>query len=162
MDNKEICCLLLLDLSAAFDMISHKLLLNRLKYRFGFEDKVLTWIENYLLNREQRVIVQDGCSLQGMSQYTKLQKGLPQGSVLGPILFSLFISPIGDICRKHNILYHGYADDMQNYLTFKLAIPGDNHRCRTQLEECIAEMRIWMHTNFLKLNEKTQYIIIGT
>ena len=98
-----------------------------------------------------------------MSQYTKLQHGLPQGSVLGPILFSLFISPIGDICHKHNILYHRYADDTQNYLTFKLAIPGDNHRCRTQLEECIAEIRIWICTNFLKLNdEKTEYVIIGT
>ena len=63
----------------------------------------------------------------------------------------------------YNILYHGYADDMQNYLTFKLAIPGDNYRCRTQLEECIAEIQIWMHTNFLKLNDsKTEYIIIGT
>ena len=153
----------LLNLSTAFDTISHELLLNRLKYRFGFEDKVLTWMENYLSNREQRVIVQDGCSLQGMSQYTKLQQGLPQGSVLGPILFSLFISPIGDICRKHNILYHGYADDTQNYLTFKPAIPEDNHRCRTQLEKCIAEIQIWMHTNFLKLNdEKTKYVIIGT
>ena len=77
MDNREICCLLLLDLSTAFDMIFHELLLNRLKYRFGFEDKVLTWIENYLSNREQRVIVQDGHSLQGMSQYTKLHQGLP-------------------------------------------------------------------------------------
>ena len=163
MDSREICCLLLLNLSAAFDTISHELLLNRLKYRFGFEDKVLTWIENYLSNREQRVIVQDGCSLQGMSQYTKLHQGLPQGSVLGPILFSLFISPIGDICCKHSILYHGYADDTQNYLSFKPAIPGDNHRCRKQLEKCIAEIPIWMHTNFLKLNdEKTEYIIIGT
>ena len=98
MDNKEICCLLLLDLSAAFNMISQELLLNRLKYRFGFKNKVLTWIENYLLNREQRVIVQDGHSLQGMSQYTKLQQGLPQGLVLSRILFSLFISPIRDIC----------------------------------------------------------------
>ena len=98
-----------------------------------------------------------------MSQYTKLQQGLPQGSVLGPILFSLFISPIGDICRKHNILYHGYADDTQNYLTFKPAIPGDNHRYRTQLEKCIDEIQTWMHTNFLKLNDdKTEYIIIGT
>ena len=163
MDNRENCCLLLLNLSTAFDMISHELLLNRLKYRFGFEDKVLTWIENYLSNREQRVIVQDGHSLQGMSQYTKLHQGLPQGSVLGPILFSLFISPIRDICCKHNILYHGYADDTQNYLSFKPAIPGGNHRCRTQLEKCIAEIQIWMCTNFLKLNdEKTQYIITGT
>ena len=45
MDNREICCLLLLDLSAAFDAISHELLLNRLKYRFDFEDKILTWIK---------------------------------------------------------------------------------------------------------------------
>ena len=98
-----------------------------------------------------------------MSRYTKLQQGLPQGSVLGPILFSLFISPIGDICRKHNILYHGYADDTQNYLSFKPAIPGDNHRCRKQLEKCIEEIQIWMRTNFLKLNDdKTEYIIIGT
>ena len=79
MDNKEICCLLLLNLSAAFDTISHELLLNRLKYRFGFEDKVLAWIKNYLSNREQRVIVQDGHSLHGTSQYTKLHQGLPQG-----------------------------------------------------------------------------------
>ena len=83
--------------------------------------------------------------------------------VLGPILFSLFISPIRDIYCKHNSLYHGYADDTQTYLTFKPAIPGDNHRCRTQLEECIAEIQIWMCTNFLKLNdEKTKYVIIGT
>ena len=162
MDNKEICCLLL-DLSAAFDMISHELLLNRLKYRFGFEDIVLAWIENYLSNREQRVIVHDGHSLHGTSQYIKLHQVLPQGSVLGPILFSLFISPIRDICHKHNILYYGYTDDMQNYLSFKPAIPGDNHKCRRQLENCIAEIQIWMCTNFLKLNdEKTEYIIIGT
>ena len=156
MDKREICCLLSVLPLTQFPK-SHKLLLNRLKYRFGFEDKVLAWIKNYLSNREQRVIVQDGRSLQGTSEYTKLHQGLPQGSVLGPILFSLFISPIRDICHKHNILYHGYADDTQNYLSFKPAIPGNNHRCRTQLEKCIAEIWIWKCTNFLKLNdEKTE------
>ena len=112
LDNQEISCLILLDLSA-FDMVSHKFLLNRLKYRFGFGSKVLKWIEDYLHDRVQQVKIDDK-----ESDPVKLEHGVPQGLVLGPVLFTLYTSPLGDICKKHGVDYHCYADNMQNYLSF--------------------------------------------
>ena len=92
-----------------------------------------------------------------------LKQGVTQESVLGTILFSLYLSPLGGICCKHNVKFHGYADDLQNYLSFKLGIEVDKECCIKNLQNCIAEIRVWMHTNLLKLNdEKTEFIMIGT
>ena len=116
-------CLALLDLSAVFDMMNHTLLLNILKYRFGIEGIVLSWIEQYLTGRTQIVVIDNPGQGQPQVQspYTTLKLGVAQGSVLGPILFTLYMSPLGNICHKHNILYHSYVDDQQNYLSFKLS-----------------------------------------
>ena len=93
-DCKEVTCLILLDLSVAFDMVDHQLLLNWLRFRFGMEGKCLEWIESYLTGRSQQVVI-------GLHQSSpkQLVQGVPQGSILGPILFTLYMSPLGDICR---------------------------------------------------------------
>ena len=147
-DDQEVVCLVLLDLSAVFDTVSHDLLLNHLYHCFCFGETVLQWIRSYLSDRTQRVVIDaNEDQPQGASKQVMLKQGVPQGSVLGPILFSLYLSPLGDICHKHNVKVHGYADDLQNYLSLKLGI----------------EIRVWMCTNLLMLNdEKTELIMIST
>ena len=109
-DNKKVVCLILLDLSTAFDMVNHSLLLNRLKYRFGVDGTMLDWLHNYLTDRSQKVVIDADQGHAELDPIT-LSYVVPQGSVLGPVLFTLYISPLANICRKHNVEYHGYADD---------------------------------------------------
>ena len=102
MDGKEVVCQILLDLSVAFDIVSLDILLNHLHYRFGITDTALAWVRDYLSNRTQRVSVEvDGKKAE--SHEVLLKQGVPQGSILGPLLFTLYVSPIGDICHQHNI-----------------------------------------------------------
>lgn len=85
---------------------------------------------------------------------------MPQGSVLGPFGFTCYSSPIGDICRQHNIEYHLYADDTQLYLSFSLS---DQATAINQIELCIENIRQWMNDNFLKLNDsKTEFLFISS
>ena len=110
--------LVLLDLSAAFDRVDHSLLLARLSTRFGICDQALDWFRSYLSDRTQYVRIQDVSS-----DVHALPYGVPQGSVLGPLLYSLYTSPLGDIARSHGLCYHFYADDTQLYLSFETSSP---------------------------------------
>ena len=114
-DRKEAMCLILLDLSAAFNLVNHELLLNHLKFRFCITDTLLKWLESYLTERHQSVIIGGATDPdQKRSDKARLAQGVPQGSVLGPILFTLYITPLGYICRKHGVIFHSYTDDQQN------------------------------------------------
>ena len=96
MDNQEITCLLLLDLSAAYDTIDHTNRVNRLKTTFGIKDTVLKWIASYLTDRMQKVEIGGlGTYLGPTSDPMTLTFGMPQGSVLDPILFILYTVPLG-------------------------------------------------------------------
>ena len=88
-DDNKCVALLLLDMSSAFDTVDHRLLSDRLCNRFGFRGQVLKWFESYLNNRKQFVMI-DGVK----SDLKDLQFGVPQGSVLGPILYLLYTSPL--------------------------------------------------------------------
>ena len=104
-----ITALVLLYLSAAFDTINHDTLLSCLSARFGFAGSALKWFRSYLLQS-----VKIGSSLLNLF---KLKFGGPQGSVLGPLLFSLYTTPLGQVIRKYTgVKYHFYADDTQLFI----------------------------------------------
>ena len=163
LDNQEVACLILLDLSAVFDSIEHDILLNRLKSRFAVTGVALKWLGSYLKDRSQ--VVEIGVPLSGgsRSEFAKIRSSIPQGPVLGLILFTIYTVPIGDICRKHQVAFHLYADDTQIYVSFRPSIPSSKHECIANIEKCIEEIGMWMTQNLLKLNnDKMEFILMST
>jgi hypothetical protein len=104
-DNNKQIDVIYLDFSKAFDCISHKLLLHKLR-KYGISGKILAWLSTYLCDRKQRVIVEGECS-----SYLEVRSGVPQGSILGPLLFILFINDIFEILNDSEIKMVLYADD---------------------------------------------------
>ena len=123
--------------------------MNRLLNRFGITGTVLKWIESYLTEWTQRVMIDEF-----LSDLVMLKHGVLQGSVLGPILYTLFTSPVGHISRSHNIGYHRFADDTQNYHSFIPSKAGDEEKCKWEIEVCISDIHTSMRTNLLKLNDE--------
>lgn len=110
MDRQKVTILLLLDFSKAFDTVDHDILLARLSFSFNFSQGVVSWFRSYLSNRKQCVKSQSS-----LSEYLTVIAGVPQGSVLGPLLFSLFVNSITAVFK--NCSFHMYADDLQLYLS---------------------------------------------
>ena len=157
-DNQKSVVLVLLDLSAAFDTVDHSLLFARLSTRFGICDQALDWFRSYLSDRTQYARIHDVSSDVHAVPY-----GVPQGFVLGPLLYSLYTSPLGDIARSHGLSYHFYADDTQLYLSFETSSPEDLSTCTSALEDCVKDIDLWMLNNKLKLNSgKTEIIVFSS
>ena len=154
-DVGKVSVLALLDLSAAFDTLDHGILLKRLNISFGIKGTALKWLSSYISDRQQTVVTNEH-----QSAPTLLRFGVPQGSVLGPILFSMYSQPVCDILIKHSFNYHLYADDTQLYKS--VDVPHVISILQS-LNECVSDVSSWMTSNKLKLNEdKTEVMIIGT
>ena len=154
-DSGNVVLLSLLDLSAAFDTIDHKILLQRLEKSFGISGIVLKWFESYLTNRHQSVVIKGNLSSNHILKF-----GVPQGSVLGPVLFTIYTQPLAKIIQSFNLSYHMYADDTQLYAS----VPPKNFDELVHVfENCISAIKEWMNLNKLKLNDdKTVVILTGT
>ena len=96
-----------------------------------------------------------------VSSQRKLKYGVPQGSVLGPFLFTIYAAEVQDIIEKHGLLYHKFADDIQIYITYRPEVPMDLECALYRLRTCVAEVRSCLTRKKLKLNEdKTEFMAL--
>jgi hypothetical protein len=145
----------MLDLSAAFDTIDHSILLERLSIWFGLQGDVLAWFSSYLMNRTLSVKVN-----KYVSSPTLLKYGVPQGSVLGPVLFSLYTTPLSSLISSNSLNHQLYAEDTQMYTCFT---PSDCSNALSCLKTSFESVSSWMSANFLALNpSKTEFMVFGT
>jgi hypothetical protein len=152
-DRSEVSYLLLLDLSAAFDTLDHSILLDRLSTVFRIRGAALNWISSYLTDRQQFVKFNGATSCNHNLRY-----GVPQGSVLGPLLFISYLVPLASIFQKFGMSFHIYADDTQLYIHTTI---GSSANKLSLVENCFSEVNVWMLSNKLKLNSnKTEFIVI--
>ena len=157
-DSEGGAILVLLDLSAAFDTIDRQFFLDLLVYSVGIRGDALRWFKSHLQDRTQTV--QIGSST---SEPVTLKYGVPQRSVLGPILFTMYTTPLGNIIHNHNLDFHLYADDTQLYISFKPCDSISRQTAISQVEACIKDIKTWMTKNLVKLNDdKTELIILTT
>jgi hypothetical protein len=155
MDAGKATALVLLDLSAAFDTVDHSILLHRLQNWFGVSDIALSWFSSYLHPRTQSVIINEA-----LSTPIDLSCGVPQGSVLGPLLFTLYTTPLGSRLAEHHVAYHLYADDTQLLISFD---SSSSDLSLDTLSCAFSDIQLWMESNKLLLNpSKTEFLILGT
>ena len=149
----NISVLALLDFSSAFDTIDHPILVHRLHIDFGFTDAVLQWFSSHLTDRTHYVSLSNHCSA-----FTHVHSGVPQGSVLGPMLLTMYIKPLSAIIDSHSIIHHSFTDDLQ----LQMSAPPDRiSELLHSMQSCISDVKVWATANMPNDN-KTELMLATT
>jgi len=122
----------------------------------GVKDVALDWFKSYLNGRSQKVKIGKVFSVAEF-----LLCCVPQGSVLGPLLFLIFILPLAILIRDRGMCVHGYADDTQTYI--KISPKGSIATTVKLVEDCLMDVYKWFTQNMFKLNsDKTEVVVLGS
>ena len=152
LNNGNISVLALFDFSSAFNTIDHPILVHRLHTDFGFTDTVHRWFSSYLTDCTHYVSLSNHCSA-----FAPVRSGVHQCSVLGPILFTLYIKPLSAIIYSHSIIHHSFADDLQ----LQMSAPPDRiSELLHSMQSCISDVKAWATANMRKLNDKTELMLV--
>ena len=153
-DKNTATVMVLLDMSAAFDTVDLQKLLKILEHKIGLKGTVLTWFKSFLLERKQKVKIGGIVSEVLLTLY-----GVPQGSVLGPVLFNIYVSSLSNVMKDAGMLSSSYADDTNTRIKLSLQFQYHNISCR--IPQLLEEVNQWMNMHFLKLNpDKTEIIFL--
>ena len=154
--EKRATIVMLLDLSAAFDTVDHQKLLKIIEVEIGVSGNALAWFKSFLTGRCQRVRIGSHESMEIIIKF-----GVPQGSVLGPVLFNIYIRSLYNSVLNLKFTVHGYADDHQIYKSFTCA--NEYSMLMNELPECFNQISEWMSSHYLQLNPgKTELIVFGS
>ena len=150
LNQKQISLLLLIDFSKAFDMVEHNILLQKL-YHYGIRGVALSWLKSYLANRKQYVSLNNK-----HSSIVEMEYGVPQGSILGPLMFIIYINDIPNICEMAKFIL--YADDAN------IIISGRNlAEIEKEFDHLSKKLENWVNINGLKINlKKTNFMIFSS
>ena len=150
----NIYVLALFDFSSAFDTIDHPIIVHHLHTDFGFTDAVLQWFSYHLTDHVHYVSLSNHCSA-----FAPVHSGVPQGSVLGPILFSMYGKPLSAIIDSHSIIHHSFADDLQLQM---FAPPDKISELLHSMQSCICDVNAWATANMPKLNDNRTELMLVT
>ena len=149
----NISVLSLFDISPAFDTIDHPIHVHRLHTDFGFTDTVLQWCSSYQSDSTHCVSLSNHCSA-----FAPVHSGVPHSSVLGLILFVMYVGPLSAIIDSHSIIHHSFASDLQ----LQMSAPPDRiSELLHSMQSCICDVKAWATANMLKLNDnKTKFMFV--